>query len=260
MSTDKKTIDAYNKFAQSWANSKQNKQDRISIFHTYLEKPALYGKLPNLEDKTVLCVGCGSGEEVEYLFKLGAKKVIGVDIASELISIAKKNYQNFEFFMMDAENLDFPPESFDVVFSSLTLHYLRSWLKALKSVNGVLKKNGSFIFSVTHPFFSATQREENEEIKSRIFGYKDYKKTDDCVIYGDYLNPKKLEIHIGKDLIVTNNHRPLSTIIKEIVSAGFELIDIVEPKALDESKANNQKFWEIHQKIPEFMIFELKKK
>jgi len=78
-------------------------------------------------------------------------------------------------------------------------------------------------------------------------------------MYGDYLNPKKLEIYIGKDLVVTNYHRPLSTIIKEIASTGFELVDIVEPKALDKSKADNPKFWEIHQKIPEFMIFELRK-
>jgi len=90
MSTDQKTIDAYNKHAQSWANSKQNKQDKISIFHQYLKKPALYGKLPDLKDKSVLCVGCGSGEEVEYLHSLGAKKVIGIDISSGLIDIAKR--------------------------------------------------------------------------------------------------------------------------------------------------------------------------
>jgi len=57
-----------------------------------------------------------------------------------------------------------------------------------------------------------------------------------------------------------NHHRPLSIIVKEITSANFELIDIVEPKALDESKSDNPKFWEIHQKIPEFMILELEKK
>jgi len=260
MSTDKKTIDAYNKHAQSWVNSKQNKQDRISIFHQYLEKPALYGKLPDLKDKSVLCVGCGSGEEVEYLYSLGSKKVIGIDISTGLIDIAKKQYPQFEFYVMDVENLDFPAESFDLVFSSLTMHYLESWTKALRSINKILKKDGIFLFSFTHPFFSATLKQEDEKVKSRVFGYKDFKENNTCEVYGDYLNFRKVEIAIGKDLLVTNYHRSLSTIIKEIVTSEFELLDIVEPKALDESKKDNPKFWEIHQKVPEFMIIELRKK
>lgn len=260
MSTDQKTIDAYNKHAQSWASSKQNKQDRISIYHEYLEKPALYGKLPDLKGKSVLCVGCGSGEEVEYLHSLGAEKVVGIDISSGLIEIAKQQYPQFEFHVMDAENLDFPPGTFNLVFSSLTMHYLESWIKALQSINKVLKENGIFLFSFTHPFFSATLKQEDGKVKSRIFGYKDFKENNTCEVYGDYLNLRKVEIAIGKDLLVTNYHRPLSTIIKEITSSGFEILDIVEPKALDESKKDNPKFWEIHQKIPEFVIFELKKK
>ncbi len=60
-------------------------------------------------------------------------------------------------------------------------------------------------------------------------------------------------------MTVTNCHRPLSLLMKDIVLSGFELLDIVEPVALDESKKENKKFWEIHQKIPEFMIFELEK-
>jgi 2-polyprenyl-3-methyl-5-hydroxy-6-metoxy-1,4-benzoquinol methylase len=115
MSTDQKTIDAYNKHAKSWADSKQNIKDSISIFHVFLEKPALYGKLPDLKGKFVLCVGCGSGEEVEHLNSLGAKKVVGIDISLGLIEIAKKNYPNLEYHTMDAENLDFPKETFDLV-------------------------------------------------------------------------------------------------------------------------------------------------
>src|SRR5579872_5335203 len=98
MSTDKKTIDAYNKFAEKWANSKR---DGSSIFHLYLEKPAMYGKLPDLTDKTMLCIGCGSGEEVEHIVSLGAKRVVGVDISEGLVTIAKKTYPQFEFHVID---------------------------------------------------------------------------------------------------------------------------------------------------------------
>lgn len=259
MSTDKKTITAYDKYAKSWAERK-NKIDSNTIYHIFLEKPAIYSKLPPLKDKSALCVGCGSGEEVEFLGSLGAKKVVGIDISKALIEIAKKTYLNFDFKVMDVEKLNFPDDSFDFVFSSLTMHYLRSWSIALKSIYKIMKKNGIFLFSFTHPFFSATQKSEDDKIKSRIFGYKDYKKDNACEVYGDYLNLRKVEINIGQDIVVTNYHRPLTIIIKEIISSGFEILDIIEPKALSQSKKDFSKFWEIHQKIPEFMIFELKKK
>jgi len=259
MSTDKKTVAAYDKYAKEWGERK-NKIDGSTIYHLYLEKPAMYGKLPSLKEKTVLCLGCGTGEENEFIHTLGAKRVVGVDISSGLIEIAKKAYPHLEFQVMDIEKLDFPDGSFDFVFSSLTMHYLKDWIETLKRVHNTLKEGGTFLFSMTHPFFSATMLKDDAEQKSRILGYKDIKNTNDCETYGDYLNPSMREVTINKDLKVTNYHHPLSTIIKEITSSGFELLDIVEPKALIPSKESFPKFWEIHQKIPEFIVFELKKK
>jgi len=256
MSTDKKTIDAYNKNAQSWKKNMRG-GNSISIFHTYLEKPAMYENLPELKNKNVLCIGCGSGEEVNYLSSLGVKKIVGIDISERLIEIAKESYSSLDFCAMDVEVLSFPKDSFDFVYSSLTMHYLKSWDRALKSVNKVLKKGGIFLFSITHPFFSASLKYEDEKIKSRTFGFKEIKTDNTCEIYGNYLDSNKLKIFIGKDLEVTNFHRPLSVIMKEIINNGFNLLDIVEPKAKNESKIENKNFWEIHQKIPEFMIFKI---
>jgi len=259
MSTDKRTISAYDKYAKEWG-ARKNKIDGSTIYHLCLEKPAMYGKLSFLEDKSVLCLGCGTGEENEFIHSLGAKRVVGVDISSGLIEIAKKVYPHLEFQVMDIEMLNFPDDSFDFVFSSLTMHYLKDWAETLKRVHKALKQNGTFLFSMTHPFFSSTMLKDDAKQKSRVLGYKDIKNTNDYEVYGDYLNPSMREVFINKDLKVTNYHRPLSTIIKEITSSGFELVDIVEPKALIPSKESFPKFWEIHQKIPEFIIFELKKK
>jgi len=257
MPTDKKIIDAYNREAQKYA---KRQRDDSNIYRVYLERPAMYSKLPKLENKSVLCLGCGSGEEVEHLSSLGAAKIVGIDISEKLIEIAKASYPHFEFHVMDAEHLDFPHDSFDFVFSSLTLHYLESWKKTFDSVGSVLKKNGVFLFSITHPFFSATEKYEDEKIKSRILGYKDVKEEERVEVYGNYLDSYKLDAYISKVFTVTNYRKPFSAIIKEITGSGFELLDIVEPKAPVESREQNPKFWEIHQKIPEFAIFELMKK
>lgn len=257
MPTDKKTVDLYNKLAANWTKSKR---DNSNLYHMYLEKPAIYSKLPNLNGKTVLCLGCGSGEETEYLRIQGAKKIVGIDISEKLIEIAKSSYPNIEFYVMDIEKLDFPEESFDFAFSSLTMHYLENWTKALQRIHKILKKNCIFLFSITSPFFSAMEKVDNEKIKSRLVGYKDYKNTKKYQLFGNYLGLYKRKVYVAPGLTITNYHRPLSVIIKEIRNTGFELLDLVEPKALPESKKQDPKFWAIHQKITEFMIFELRKK
>lgn len=68
----------------------------------------------------VLDVACGTGNTAIPAAQAGAK-VIGVDIASNLIAQARERAQavnlNCEFREGDAEQLDFPTESFDVVIS-----------------------------------------------------------------------------------------------------------------------------------------------
>jgi SAM-dependent methyltransferase len=257
MPTDKKTVNLYNKLAANWTKSKR---DNSNLCHVYLEKPAIYSKLPNLKERTVLCLGCGSGEETDYLRLHGAKKVVGIDISKKLIEIAKSSYPDIEFHVKDIEKLDFPEESFDFAFSSLTMHYLENWTKALKGINKILKKNSLFLFSITSPFFSSMKKVDNIELKSRLVGYKDYTNTKKYQIFGDYLSLYTRKVCVAPGLTVINYHRPLSLILKEIRSSGFELLDLVEPKAIPESKKQDPKFWAIHQKITEFMIFELRKK
>lgn len=252
-----KTADIYNKYAKKWTEVIRS---GTAIFHVYLEKPAMNKKLPDLKNKTVLCVGCGSGEEVEHLYSLGAKKVIGIDISEKLIDIAKKTYPDFEFFVIDVSDLTFDDNSFDFVYSSLTMHYIDDWSSALRSINKVLKTGGKFLFSITHPFISGSLLIENAQEKSRILGYKHDKTTKGSfAIYGDYLNSHKTNSKINKELIVEIFHKPFSKIVQIIREESFEILDIVEPKALIESKEKEPVFWAIRQQIPEFLILELKK-
>lgn len=256
MPTDKKTIASYNTYAERWL---EHKHDGSSIFHTYLEKPAIFGLLPKLENKSVLCAGCGTGEEVEFIHSQGVNRIIGIDISEKLIGLARQSYPNIEFQVMDIEHLNFPIHSFDLVFSSLTMHYLNDWIPALKSINKVLKDDGIFIFSVTHPFFSAMAKTDTVEIKSRIHGYSEDKTTNALTLFGNYLENKEILVSITKELSVKNYHRPLSAVFNDLKKTSFELLEVIEPKALDESKKDNPHFWEIHQKIPEFLIMKVRK-
>src|ERR1700683_4583507 len=100
MSTDENTVRSYGDYAEKWATHMRNGEN---IAHTYLEKPAMYRKIPKLSGDTVLCLGCGTGEECAHVASLGAKKVVGIDIADGLIEYARKSYPQLEFQVMDME-------------------------------------------------------------------------------------------------------------------------------------------------------------
>lgn len=88
MPTDPKTLDWYNEHAQGYADHVRNPDD--SVYHSLYEKPAMYALLPDLSGKSVLSLGCGSGEDSAYLKKQGAAKSIGIDLSPALIEIAKR--------------------------------------------------------------------------------------------------------------------------------------------------------------------------
>jgi len=256
MAINKKTAWSYNNYAEKWAKKMSDGGDSA---HKYLEKPAMYKKLPDLKNKSVLCIGCGSGEECNHIKSLGAKKIVGVDISKELINQAKKNYPDIEFYVMDMEKLNFPKSSFDFVYSSLVLHYIKDWIKVLKNIHKVLKKNGTFLFSTHHPIRWGAEKKKFRNKRSVLIGYTKYNNEKRYEIYGDYLNARKVKDTWFDEFEISYHHRPLSSTIKDILSSGFKIIDFIEPKPINTVKNKDRRFWDIRQKIPLFMIFELKK-
>ncbi|HMQ02009.1 MAG TPA: class I SAM-dependent methyltransferase [Candidatus Doudnabacteria bacterium] len=257
MSTDKKTIKSYDGYADKWAAHMRSGEN---ISHTFLEKPAMYRKLPNLKGKTILCIGCGTGEECAYLKSLGAKRVVGIDISKGLIKVAKKSYPDIEFYVMDMEKLKFSINSFDFIYSSLVMHYVRDWTKPLKSMQKVMKKNGTLLFSTHHPVRWGAKSEIVNNQKSTLLGYYKDRITEKSVVVGDYLNSRKINDVWFGDFKVTYYHKPLSEIFSEIIKSGFEILDFIEPKPEVAVKKKKKIFWDTHSKIPLFMLFELKKK
>lgn len=68
---------------------------------------------------------------------------------------------------MALEDAVFPGESFDMIFSSLTLHYIKSYHMLIHNVYQWLRPGGHFVFSVEHPVFTAEGKQSwicDEEI------------------------------------------------------------------------------------------------
>lgn len=103
----------------------------------------------------VFDVGCGNGFSTAEYAKV-AGSVVGGDYIPAFVEDAKQTYLNkgnknkLSFVVSDILNLDFKPESFDVVVSSRCLINLTSWedqKRAISNIHKVLKKGGLFIFT-----------------------------------------------------------------------------------------------------------------
>ena len=93
----------------------------------------------------VLVVGCGSGIEAAILAQRLKTKVIGIDIAGSFDTLAA-TYADLR--QGDATCLDFPDESFDLVYSYHTLEHIPDYRKALAEMRRVLTSGGIFCIGV----------------------------------------------------------------------------------------------------------------
>jgi SAM-dependent methyltransferase len=97
----------------------------------------------------VLDVGCGSGWATRLMAeKASAGRVVGIDIADEMIAIARESsaaWSNVDFHVGSAEKLPFSNGEFTRAFSMESLYYYADVLVALKEIKRVIRPGGLFV-------------------------------------------------------------------------------------------------------------------
>ena len=102
--------------------------------------------LPATKGLSVLDVGCGPGSNT-HLFS--PFEYTGVDINPEYIKVAQKQFPDCKFLIQDAQALDFPEYSFDLVVANSFFHHLSDSdsHKIFEKLRGILKHDGTLILS-----------------------------------------------------------------------------------------------------------------
>ncbi len=102
------------------------------------------------EKQDFLEVGCGNGAVSKYVAEKYLLNVTGVDVDPEQIKLAQENIgdiPNIHFLEVDATNLPFQDNDFDIVLSFGVMHHISNWLDALGEIRRVLKPEGYFIYA-----------------------------------------------------------------------------------------------------------------
>lgn len=149
----------------------QNIYDESEFFENYLkldrqtkgldgapEWPQLRAMLPDLKGARVLDLGCGLGWFSRFARSERAAQAHGIDVSVRMLDKARGMTPDdaITFEEADLEVLTLPEEAeYDVVFSSLTFHYLENLPRLMTEISRSLRPGGGLVFSVEHPLFTA---------------------------------------------------------------------------------------------------------
>lgn len=214
---------------------KENKYDNDIFFEKYSqmnrsvngldgagEWPELQKLLPDFKGRRVLDLGCGYGWHCIYAADHGADFVLGTDISQKMLAIARKKTTSsavtYECTAM--EDFDYGKERFDVVISSLALHYVIDYETVVKKIFDSLKPGGDFIYSVEHPVFTAHGTQDwyyGEDGEILHFPVDNY-----------YYEGNRKAVFLDETVI--KYHRTLTTYLNTLLCAGFVIKHIVEPQ------------------------------
>jgi ubiquinone/menaquinone biosynthesis C-methylase UbiE len=245
------TLKNYTKYAKEY-----EKLGPQSFFHKFIEKPDMYGMLPDLSGKKVLCIGVGTGEEADYLRGLGAD-VVGIDVSEGGLDRAKQKYPGIRFELMDMDKLDFPDESFDFVYSSLALHHSENIKDLFKKIYSVLKVGGVLQFSTTHPVRDAVESFTEGDTSYQVLGSK--KISGKSYAVGDYFSNRMMQIEWSDDFVVDYYHFTISEWLNSVLNAGFIITKVSEPVAIEEAKDFDEERYLLYNKKPLFFVVQGKK-
>ncbi|MBV8151204.1 MAG: class I SAM-dependent methyltransferase [Candidatus Eremiobacteraeota bacterium] len=165
----------------------------------------------------MLVAACAGGTHAEWLHEHGAR-VVALDANDKMAAIARRRLpEEVPVVRHDLrEPLPLEKESFDLVFSSLTLHYLREWEPALREFRRVTRPGGALVFSTHHPCMGL---HDNQELGVDYFA---------TGLVEDRWNG-----FADQPVRVRYWRRPLSAMIDAVVGSGWRIERILEPRLAD---------------------------
>ena len=143
MNRYKETFETWNKIASLY-------QDKFMDLNLYNDTYDFICSSIEKDKAKVLEIGCGPGNITKYLLsKRPDFDIYGIDIAPNMVELAKKNNPSASFAIMDSRQIDEINTKFDGIVCGFCLPYLsqRDTQKLIKDCYNLLNENGLIYLS-----------------------------------------------------------------------------------------------------------------
>lgn len=225
-------LDVYNnkEFAQSYASKIE-----YNSHNALYERPATLSLLPEVNGKKILDAGCGPGMYSEWLTNKGAD-VTSIDYSDEMIKLTKDRVgEDAKVIKANLnETLDFLPDGiFDLIVSSMVIHYVKDLRNLFSEFNRVLKVNGVLVFSTGHPVTDFILHPEGNYYETEIV----------------------VDRWLGYGVDMPSYRRSFSEFFNILKQTDFRIDEILEPLPLDECREKFPDAYEDLLRKPAFIFF-----
>jgi SAM-dependent methyltransferase len=223
-------------FATYWAS-----RERPDNPNDTLEQPILRELAGDLRDQRILDLGCGAATFGQYALAHGARAYLGADASQKMIAAAREqlNGTSGDVTLAELETWTYPEDAFDLVVSSLALHYVAGLDAVLAGAYRSLVAGGRLVFSVEHPVITSCAR-----------GWTDVQRQD--WIVDDYFvtGPRKTSWLGGQ---VIRQHRTVEEYVAALQGAGF-LLDRLRESHPQRERFHDEAEYARRLRIPLFLF------
>jgi SAM-dependent methyltransferase len=199
------------------------------------EWPALRALLPQLRGLDVLDLGCGYGWFCRWAREQGAGMVVGIDGSERMLARARGLTTNgrITYQCADMERAELPEAAFDLVYSSLALHYVEDFAGLVAKVHRALKPEGHLVFSIEHPIFMAAEHPGwmVDAQGCRVWPVNRY-----------FLEGRRVTDWLTKGVI--KQHRTMGTTLNTLIGQGFRVTHVEDWQPTKEQIAEQPELME----------------
>lgn len=235
---------------------KGNRGKDKDILRSNLLFPMLFEAIGDVKGKRVLDAGSGEGSFAQMLEEKGAL-VSAFDVSAVMVAEANKRKADrglkTEFKQVDIEEPGiYPPNSFDVIVSSMVLFELDDAEQAFRNMVEYLAPKGRLVISILHPAFDM-----NDSQRISLGTLTDERMTRTHWSF-EIQHPYSEEIRYERNYTFTDKaipyyFRPINYYVKMFIKNSLKIVSFEEPTLTYKVALQNPQVSHAHF-IPRFLI------
>jgi len=188
------------------------------------EHARLLGPVGSLAGRPILEVGAGSAMCSRWLAGQGARPValdVSAGMLRHAVTAGAETGTPVPLVQADAQRLPFGAGSFDLAFSAFgAVPFVADSAAVMAEVARVLRPGGRWVFAVSHPIRWAFPDSPGPDGLTATMSYFD--------------RSPYVEFDGTGQATYVEQHRTLGDRVRELVAAGFVLLDLIEPEWPDD--------------------------
>jgi ubiquinone/menaquinone biosynthesis C-methylase UbiE len=246
--TDEKNIAGWEAIADRYQRERGWPSEDLCWGHRVAPEREL-GLLGDVRGKRALVLGCGGGQDVIALARLGAAHVTGVDFSKTQLAHAKDNLAraNVAAQLIESSVADLPmlgAERFDLVVSVHVVSYIERIDACFAEVQRVLVPGGVFAFSTQHPIDCATS---DEPPYGFIKSYFQLETNEPWTSLG------------GHGVPFRRYHRTVADYFTCLQNARFTIEALLEPRPTNDQVWEGREYFDKLAVVPGTLIFKARR-